>query len=83
MNDEVKAFEERIKNYLITQKAEYMRFANQINQMIQNSKEINSQLTLLGNKFEEFQKNVGIWLCLMVFYLVILFYFLHEFLIQC
>lgn len=83
MNDEVKAFEERIKNYLITQKAEYMRFANQINQMIQNSKEINSQLTLLGNKFEEFQKNVGIWLSLMFINVLIHFYFLHKSLIQC
>ena len=60
MNEEVKGFEENIKNYLITQKAEYMRFANQINSIIQNSREINAQLTLLGNKFEDFQKNVGI-----------------------
>ena len=49
------------KNYLIAQKAEYMRFGNQINTMIQNSKEINQQLSLLANKFDEFQKNVGIW----------------------
>lgn len=48
------------KNYLIVQKAEYMRFSSQINTMIQNSKEINSQLTLLASKFDEFQKNVGI-----------------------
>jgi len=48
------------KNYLIAQKAEYMRFANQINTMVANSKEINSHLTLLGTKFDEFQKNVGI-----------------------
>ena len=26
------------KNYLVAQKAEYMRFSNQINSMIQNSK---------------------------------------------
>ncbi len=39
-----------------------MRFANQINAMVANSKEINSQLTLLGTKFDEFQKNVGLWL---------------------
>lgn len=37
-----------------------MRLSNQINTMIQNSKEINSQLTLLASKFDEFQKNVGI-----------------------
>jgi hypothetical protein len=29
-----------------------MRFANQINAMVANSKEINSHLTLLGSKFE-------------------------------
>ncbi len=40
------------KNFLITQKAEYMRLSNQINTMIQNSKEINSQLTLLASKFD-------------------------------
>ena len=40
------------KNYIVTQKAEYMRFANQINAMVANSKEINSHLTLLGTKFE-------------------------------
>jgi hypothetical protein len=37
-----------------------MRFANQINIMIQNSKDINAQLTVLGNRFDEFQKNVGV-----------------------
>lgn len=37
-----------------------MRLSNQINTMIQNSKEINSQLTLLASKFDEFQKNVGV-----------------------
>lgn len=29
-----------------------MRLSNQINMMIQNSKEINSQLTLLASKFD-------------------------------
>lgn len=48
------------KNYLLAQKAEYSRFANQLNAMIANSKEINTHLTLLGNKFDEFQKNVGL-----------------------
>jgi len=38
MNEEVRAFEDKIKNYLISQKAEYMRFANQINTMIQSSR---------------------------------------------
>jgi hypothetical protein len=37
-----------------------MRFANQINAMVASSKEINSHLTLLGTKFDEFQKNVGL-----------------------
>ena len=45
---------------MIAQKAEYMRFANQINAMVANSKEINSHLSLLGNKFDEFNKNVGL-----------------------
>lgn len=48
------------KNYLVAQKAEYMRFANQINAIVANSKDINSHLTLLSNKFEEFQRNVGL-----------------------
>lgn len=37
-----------------------MRFANQINAIVANSKDINSHLTLLANKFDEFQKNVGL-----------------------
>jgi hypothetical protein len=48
------------KNYLVAQKAEYMRFANQINAIVANSKDLNSHLTLLANKYDEFQKNVGI-----------------------
>jgi hypothetical protein len=37
-----------------------MRLSNQINSMIQNSKDISSQLALLGTKFDELKKNVGI-----------------------
>lgn len=48
------------KTFLISQKAEYMRLSSQINAMIQNNKDINSQLVLLGTKFDEFQRNVGI-----------------------
>jgi hypothetical protein len=49
-----------IRAYLVAQKAEYVRFANQIYAIVGNSKEINDHLTLLGNKFDEFQKNVGL-----------------------
>jgi hypothetical protein len=37
-----------------------MRLSNQINSMIQNSKDISSQLALLGNKFDDLKKNVGV-----------------------
>jgi hypothetical protein len=45
---------------LVVQKAEYTRLAGQINQLIVLHKEINSQLTVLDSRFNEFQKNVGL-----------------------
>lgn len=51
---------------MITQKAEYTRFASQINQIVTIHKDINAQLIVLNNRFEEFQKNVGLW-CLFVY----------------
>jgi hypothetical protein len=45
---------------MVAQKAEYSRFATQINQMVGTHKEINSQLKLLESRFLEYKKNVGI-----------------------
>ena len=48
------------KNHLVVQKAEYVRLASQINQIVASHKDINSQLQVLKNRFDEYQKNVGI-----------------------